>query len=83
MNRGIWGLREQLLSGLAVYTRMQDIFDAVTFLKRQGYIVCNSYRLNYAYSTKEISEALSAASGQIVTELQLKKLLKGNNIATA
>lgn len=62
---------------------MDNMFDAVGYLKRQGYIVANSYRLNHAYTINEIINSLSKASGTEVTEKQLRALLERNNISNA
>lgn len=60
---------------------MTDIFDCIGYLKLQGFIVANSYRLNPAYKLVDVLDKLTIASGKPVSEKEFQRLLNNNNIA--
>jgi hypothetical protein len=56
-------------------------FDAMGFLKKQGYVVASPYwRLNPAFSLSQVATALSEATGKGVRVSQLEALLTTNDV---
>jgi hypothetical protein len=61
---------------------VEGIFDYVYYMRRQAFIIPNSYRLNPAFTVTEVIKDLEEVSGKRISEDEFRRLLENNKIST-